>query len=223
MVLDGLARPLTEWLEVLERTPKIDFLIVDPARRFLKGDEDASGPADDFYAELHRFARLKNCAVLVLHHLTKGSPRSLANMLPKVRGSTVHTDRPRLIWGIRDLGNDIVEIGPINTNLDREEIDWPINSGRLFRRDPGTHILQPFGDRSEPTDRPMDATEGVLAAVKRLNAENSIVRRSGKSGLFELRLPEVAGLSRSAILGAIGNLVTQGGLTEGEGGLVATS
>lgn len=220
MPLDGIARPFVEWLEALEQMPRLDLLIVDPVRAFLDGDEDSSRVVSEFYDRLLRLARSKHCAVLVVHHLTKGRPRSLADMPKMVRGSGVHIDRPRLVWGMRDLGGGLVEIGPINSNFAEEEIGWAVNAGRVYRRDASTFTLRPLHTGAEQERQAADAPQLVLAAVGRLNAEGSICRRSGKCGLFELRAPELIGLSRAAVLSAIGTLAEQGLLTDGEGGLV---
>jgi hypothetical protein len=223
---DGDSRSFTEWLEELEGLPLLDLVIVDPVISFLDGDEDSADVVSDFYHRLRRLARSKSCAVLVVHHLKKGVVRSLSpQMLDMVRGSKVHTNRPRLVIGMRSLRNGSIEIGPIKCNFTGGA--WlPTFSGELYRRDGESHTLVPLhekGGAGVSDGTADDASERVLAAVRRLNRENSIVRRSGKRGLFELRPPELAGVARAAILSAIVELSAQGAVSDGAGGLVAAS
>ena len=142
-------------------------------------------------------------------------------MLPMARGSGVHTERPRLVWGMIDRGNGLIEIGPIKISA-VGGIDWPLNEGRFFKRDPLTSTLRPLTDYSRNvSDAPRDFFRPILEAVRRLNKEGTIVRRTGKSGLFEIRPPELAGISRASSLSTIAEMLERGDLTDGSGGLVA--
>ena len=222
--IDGMNHSFDELMMWLEALPVLDLVVFDPVRYFLQGDEDSSNVATSFYERLNQLAQTKNCAVIVVHHLSKGIVRSLGNMLPRVRGSGVHTDRPRLVIGAIHRGGDIVEIGPIKNNLGK--IWAEVNQGTLYRRDPGdSHTLLPINDgaRTKPGDVPeLGPEERVHSAVLRLNRAGKVVRRSGKCGLFEMRLPELDGISRDAVLDAIGALLSSGKLENtGEAGIVA--
>ena len=140
-----------------------------------------------------------------------------------VRGSGVHTDRARLVIGMIDRGSDVVEIGPIKYNFPADMMWARINEGTLYRRDPETFTLVALHDETGPCPQPADATGRVLKAVGRCELEQCVVRRSGKRGLFELRLPELALVSRSAVLDAITLLLREGRLSDGAEGLKTVS
>jgi hypothetical protein len=220
-IREGSAQDFGDMLHQLERTPRLDLVVVDPARAFLEGDEDSSGAVSRFYDRLTRLARTKNCAVLVVHHLTKGRPRTLPQMLTMVRGSGVHTDRPRVVIGMLSRGDGTVEVGLLKYNFPQEIMWGAINQGFQFRRDPESFTLVPLvsGPQESLAGLP---TLQVIAAVNRIASEGEIARRSGKRGLFELRTPELAGLSRSAVLEAIAALIGSGELTDEAGSLQTT-
>lgn len=221
-VMDGVAERLENLLSAIDRTPHLDLLIIDPVRAFLEGDEDSSAVVSKFYDRFTRIARDKNCAVLAVHHLTKGRPRRLSDMLPMVRGSGVHSDRPRLVVGMIYRGNGIVEIGPIKGNL--PGLWAAIGEGELYTRDAATFTLKPViaagAEPSSTTERENDGAR-VLAAVADRNRAGVVLRKTGKSGLYEARLPALAGMSRSAILVALASLIEAAQLTDaGECGLL---
>ena len=223
-VIDGVGVPLEDVLKMLELTPRLDLLIIDPVRAFLDGDEDSSAIVSRFYDRLTRLARDKNCAVIAVHHLTKARPRRLSDMLPMVRGSGVHTDRARLVIGMIYRGNSLVEIGPIKSNL--PGLWTETNIGQVYARDASTFTLRPVAsnDATPPTGGNDDCAEDrVLSVIRKLNAASAIVRRTGKSGLFEARAADLKGMSRSAILSAIAALLDAGTLVDGEEGLIVVS
>ena len=220
-VIDGVGVPLEDVLEMLELTPHLDLLIIDPVRAFLDGDEDSSAIVSRFYDRLTRLARDKNCAVIAVHHLTKARPRRLADMLPMVRGSGVHTDRARLVIGMIYRGNGLVEIGPIKSNL--PGLWTETNIGEVYVRDASTFTLRPAASNAaglRPSGDGDCAEDRVRSAIGKLNSAATIVRRTGKSGLFEAKTAELTGMSRNAILSAIAALLDAGALVDGEEGLV---
>ena len=72
---------LKEFVTLLREKEKVALLVVDPARKFFRGDEDGSDAVSDFFTKLEVFARQKNCAVLVLHHLKRNAtPRTISEV-----------------------------------------------------------------------------------------------------------------------------------------------
>jgi AAA domain len=96
---DGMT--FTQHLRELQKIPEVPILVVDPARKYLTGDEDESGAVSEFFDALEEFAAQKNAAVVVVHHLQKGAhPTSPTEIVDLLRGSQVFVDRPRVIIGI---------------------------------------------------------------------------------------------------------------------------
>ena len=218
LVFHGRPDRYESFLAQCESMPILDLLIVDPARKFMSGFEDNSDVVSEFYDKLERIAARKNCAVIVVHHLTKGRPpSSLSQMLLRVRGSVVHVNRPRLVLGAREVRKGLIEIGPIKHNLDGLWLE--VNQGMLLQQDPETYTLIPVTSQpSHGQDTNLPAVQ-VMAAIDGITNEGGIARRSGKRGLFELRTAELAGLSRGAVLEAIAALIQSGALIDGAAGL----
>jgi hypothetical protein len=128
---DGIT--FTEHLKHLYKIPDVPIRVIDPARKFLTGDENDSGAVSEFFEAIEEFAHKKNAAVLVVHHLEKGaSPKSAREVLDMIRGSQVFIDRSRVIIGMfRDGPYSIVGLAknniPPNMGMVSEE--------RVFARD----------------------------------------------------------------------------------------
>ncbi|MDX2113547.1 MAG: AAA family ATPase [Alphaproteobacteria bacterium] len=118
----------------LSQVPEVPILVVDPARKYLAGDEDNSQAVSDFFEALEEFAITKHCAVVVVHHLQKAAkPTSAADVIDMIRGSQVFIDRSRVIIGMfRDGPYTIAGLAknniPPNMGMVTEE--------RVFARDP---------------------------------------------------------------------------------------
>ncbi len=121
-------------LKRLYKIPEVPLMIIDPARKFLVGDEEDSTAASDFFEAIEEFAIKKNTAVLLIHHLQKGAyPHSAREVLDLLRGSQVFVDRPRVVVGLYREGPHTV-VGLAKNNI-------PPNFGmmqeeRVFARDP---------------------------------------------------------------------------------------
>jgi hypothetical protein len=116
--LDG--RPLSEIADEIARMPNVSLIIVDPAHRYIQGDEDGSGNVNDFFATLEAIVQRTGAAVVVVHHLTKSAkPTNLQHVRKTIRGSSVFLDRPRVVLGCFRLDNTTV-IGCIKSNLPPE-------------------------------------------------------------------------------------------------------
>jgi hypothetical protein len=222
LVIDLATRPWAEALKLLHRVPKLDFLGIDPLRAILPGDEDASGNISPLFDDLNALARLKNCAIVLVHHLSKSTPQSLSAMLKAVRGSGAITDRPRMVIGMLDRGAGVTEVGIIKHNIPPSEELWSeVNVGRRFRRDADTLTLVPA--EAGPPRRDVAAAAGALGsimeAVGHYNRLNVTLRRTGKCELFELKAPQLLSVSRSVIREGVTTLLAAGRLLDGAQGL----
>jgi len=121
-------------LRRLHKIPEVPIVVIDPARKYLSGDEEDAGVVSDFFEAIEEFAISKNAAVVVVHHLQKRAyPTSAREVLDMVRGSQVFIDRPRVIIGMfRDGPYTIAGLAknniPPNLGMISEE--------RVFARDP---------------------------------------------------------------------------------------
>lgn len=222
-VIDTATYPWPEALGLLQLAPKIDFLGIDPLRAMLPGDEDASGNISPFFDDLNALARKHDCAIVLVHHLSKGKPRSLSALLDKVRGSSAITDRPRMVIGMIDRGAGVTEVGIIKHNIPPSEALWsPVCVGRLFRRDAATLTLVPIETTAQRTtdalgDQPSLAL--ILDGVAYHNERNIVLRRTGKSELFEAKMPQLAAMSRNVLREGVATLLAAGRLVDGPEGL----
>jgi hypothetical protein len=120
-------------LRRLYKIPDVPIMIVDPARKFLNGDEEDSSVVSEFFDALEEFAIKKGTAILVVQHLQKGAyPTSVREVLDMIRGSQVFVDRARVIIGLyRDGPYTIAGLAknniPPNLGMVAEE--------RVFARD----------------------------------------------------------------------------------------
>jgi ABC-type multidrug transport system ATPase subunit len=111
-------------------------MVIDPARKYLEGDENNSEVVSEFFEAIEEFAIKKNCAMIVVHHLEKAAkPQSCREILDLLRGSQVFIDRPRVVLGLyRDGPYTVVGLAkcniPPNMGMVTEE--------RVFARDPKT-------------------------------------------------------------------------------------
>lgn len=227
LVIDLATIPWPEALRLLHQAPRLDFLVIDPLRTVLDGDEDASNNVSNLFDDLNELARAKNCAIVLVHHLSKKAPRSLAAMLPAVRGSGVITDRPRVVIGMIDRGADITGVGVIKRNVPPSEQLWgEINVEQLFRRDAATLTLVPVGGherRGGVAPEDSEALDLIYQAITGQNKVGLAVRRTGKSELFECKIARLAGLSRQATRDAVSTLVAAGRVIDGPDGLHAAA
>ena len=184
-------------------------MIVDPARLYLRGDEDSSAAVDEFFAPLLVLASRRGCAVLIVHHLTKNAdPATMRGIKAAVRGSSVWQDRPRVVVGLINRGSHSTagiakhNIPPQITLIGETEL----------RRDPETQKLVPIvkekvveaveeeaesaSDAEQPAEvaQPVEAVASeaeesalerdVMDVIGRLNGENIMVRKSGVNELW---------------------------------------
>lgn len=129
---DGVS--FSQHLRKLHKIPKVPIIVIDPARKYLTGDENDAGAVSEFFEAIEEFAIQKHAAVVVVHHLQKGAyPKSAREVLDMLRGSQVFIDRPRVVIGMfRDGPYTIAGLAknniPPNLGMVAEE--------RVFARDP---------------------------------------------------------------------------------------
>lgn len=124
----------SQYLNGLRKMPDVPIVVIDPARKYLTGDENDADVVSEFFEAIDEFAIRKKAAVLVVHHLQKGAkPKNARECLDELRGSQVFIDRPRVVVGMCRVGPN-VQIGLAKCNI-------PPNLGmvtqeRVFGRNP---------------------------------------------------------------------------------------
>lgn len=135
----GEGTSFAQHLRNLQKIPEVSIMVIDPARKFLTGDEEDAGVVSEFFEAIEEFAVKKNAAVVVVHHLQKNAyPKTAREVLDMLRGSQVFIDRPRVVIGMfRDGPYTVVGLAknniPPNLGMMIEE--------RVFARDPHTLSL----------------------------------------------------------------------------------
>jgi hypothetical protein len=203
---------------------KVALVVVDPARKFFRGDEDGSDAVNDFFTKLETFAAHKGCAVVVLHHLKRNAkPKNLNDVALLYRGSSVFLDRPRVTLALLRVG-------------DETQFGIPSNDGTPFHNFPASTMFSGVRRlrRSEETFRhvpielespavsgaPVDEVSRVLETTAGLLQVGKRVTRTGRFELFEQSRTELDGLSRAKIRRATDALIAEGKLVCGaDGGL----
>lgn len=175
-------------------------LIIDSVRGHINGDDTKTHVVTEFYRPLIAFARDTGWAVILLHHTTKQTPRSLAVFRASVSGSEAHIGYPRVSYGVIDRGGRMKEFGPIKYNIPEEFMAIQIGESRLFKENARTMTLDPVSsDDNGALKASGGHVERVASAIAGLNRCKRIVRLSGKDGLWEQRLPSLTGMGRGFI------------------------
>ena len=216
--MDSLTLP--ELCEVLAVIPKLSLVIVDPARRYLVGDEDGSDSANTFFSTLESLAARTGAAVLVLHHLTKNAaPSSLQAVREAVRGSGVWLDRPRVMLAIYRR-RDLTMIGVAKHNIPPA---YPMMTETAFARDSVTlkHIQTSKAETAaDAAASDVDDLElKALTAIQRLRADGQVVLRRGAHELWALQPVELNGIGRNRIREIVDALIDDGLVAANAAGL----
>jgi hypothetical protein len=218
--LDG--RPLADLCKEIARVPNLTLLVVDPARRYLQGDEDGSDAVNQFFGQLDELTRQKKCATLVVHHLKKDAqPKSLAQVGQAIRGSGVFLDRPRVVLGMYRQ-DDVTHIGVIKNNIPNH----PMLSEAALRRDDSTlrHVVIEADELAAThVEVGNDVQARVYEAVAKSIAKGHTLARTGARELWQLRLGELADISRDRIRTAVDALIERGKLLVQGSNLVLAS
>jgi hypothetical protein len=220
----------------------VELLIVDPARKFYKGDEDGSDAVSEFFTKLEEFGRRKHAAVVVTHHLKReAAPKSIHDVPRCMRGSQVFLDRPRVVLAMRRAGTE-TQFGipaPDGQPLHNFRGSTMFSDIRRLRRDEATfrHVVLGTANGNGPGNASRSAetatngmklitvedesneVERVRAAVVSLINGGHRVTSRGKRELFKLK--PLDGISRLATRAAIERLETDGVLRRDASGALA--
>jgi hypothetical protein len=231
----------TEIDEILKNLSdvNVELLIVDPARKFYKGDEDGSDAVSEFFTKLEEFGRRKHAAVVVTHHLKReAAPKSIHDVPRCMRGSQVFLDRPRVVLAMRRAGTE-TQFGipaPEGQPLHNFRGSSMFSGVRRLRREEATFrhvVLGTAEDKGSVASRCDDGdstelikvevgpndVERVRAAVVSLIGQGQRVTSRGKRELFKLK--PLDRISRSATRAAIERLESDGVLRRDASGALA--
>lgn len=154
---DGGEITFAEFLNRLRQMPEVPLLVVDPARKYLTGDEDDAAVVSEFFEAIERFAHERNTAVIVVHHLSKGAkPKSARDVLDELRGSQVFIDRPRVVIGMFREGPKTV-VGLAKCNIPPSL--GMVTVERVFAHNPKTLDLTQLPGKDGVRDPYQVATE----------------------------------------------------------------
>lgn len=213
---DGTGLSIDAVIEHLDGHPDLALVVIDPARKFLAGNESDSDDVDAFLTRLQDLARKKNCAVVVVHHLGKGGggARGLSGqfgVVNYIRGSQVWIDRPRCVIAMQRKGSDadgwVVSLKVVKSNV--PPTCAMATDVRSFNMDRQTRTLTPVGTARGKSSG-VAAAEGsvghtageldaVCGGVALIVGGGGVVTRTGKRELFERRIPALAGMSRAKL------------------------
>lgn len=165
-----------EFMDRLYQMPDVPLIVVDPARKYLTGDENDAGVVSEFFEAIEEFAIQKNATVMVVHHLSKGAkPQSAREVLDELRGSQVFIDRPRVVIGMyREGPNTVVGLAKCNIppNLGM------VTTERVFARDPKT--LELFQLPGEAGVKSEFMNEEELAQLKEAAEMEALAKEAKK-------------------------------------------
>jgi hypothetical protein len=105
----GEGGTLGTFLKRLMKLPEVPLIVIDPARKYLTGDENDAGAVSEFFEAIEEFAIRKNAAMVVVHHLVKGAkPKHVLDIYDMLRGSQVFIDRARVVIGMYREGQHTI-------------------------------------------------------------------------------------------------------------------
>jgi hypothetical protein len=151
------------FLKRLSKLPDVSLVVIDPARKYLTGDEEDAAVVSDFFEAIEEFAINRNAAVVVVHHLAKGArPKHVSDIYDLLRGSQVFIDRPRVVIGMYREGPYIVA-GLAKNNIPPQL--GMVQGERVFARDPDRlELIQLPGEEGMRLDATL--TEEELEQMK---------------------------------------------------------
>ncbi len=235
-MLPGNKNNLRDLLQDVRGLPHVDLVVVDPARAFIDGNEDQSGAVSEFFDLFVSLADEKNCAVLIIHHMGKGSRiTNVIQIKDRMRGSGVFVDRPRMVLGMYRRYNTTV-FGIAKSNL------IGVAEGTEFHlaHDPETLKHVPTLEASKPQRRESTASktaakksdgqekvpaapspEIILQAMAHFAAKGVPVTKTGPKELYERRksFQALNGFSRKTIRTVVDEMIVQGRVVQKGGRL----
>lgn len=204
----------------------VSLVIFDPLVKYVGEDEDSSTKTTAAMSQFQRIAVENHCAVVVLHHLKKGSSSNWNDMKNRIRGSSAIPDAARMTIGIMRRSGDIAEIAIVKTNIIPKYLTWAEpNKPRRFYRNKDTLTLdpEPAGlNGKAPSTLNMVADEleeAVMAAFTQINEQHE-VRLTGKKSVYAARSPLLEGISRARVEETVQSLISQGRLAA-SGGIIS--
>ena len=226
-LIDGCGKTIDECLMLLDALPALDLVVIDPVTQFVD-DENEAGKVGPFYNALSAFARRKNCAVIAVHHLTKSKNSGrTGNVRNAIRGSSVHVDRPRLVFCMLPRGEGVVEIGIVKSNVPPGQPAWgETGIGKLFKQT-SDGLVAAEGNASRPPVIQADTKElidWVTSELAKHNDATKTVRRTGQKSLYRLWRGGAVPFPRTAIENCVSDFVASGRVIDDlERGLVLRS
>lgn len=226
-LIDGCGMTIEECLALLDALPALDLVVVDPVTQFVD-DENEAGKVGPFYNSLSGFARRKNCAIVAVHHLTKDkTARRTGTVRNAIRGSSVHVDRPRLVFCMLPKGDGVVEIGIVKSNVPSSQPAWSETGvGRIFRQTLDG-LVSADANASRPAVVQADTKElidWVTAELAKHQDAAKMVRRTGQKSLYRLWRGGAVPFPRTAIENCVSDLVASGHVIDDlERGLILRS
>jgi hypothetical protein len=209
--------------DTLQRLQKenIRLLVIDPARKFFKGDEDGSDQVNELFNRIEPLAKKKNCAIILSHHLKRGShPRSVAEVGECVRGSGVWLDRPRVTLGMVRLGDEthFGISGPPDAPLHNFRSGTMFSGVMRLRRDlvSSRHIpinREPHAASLSAVGATTEEMQRVVTAIGDLTKSGRRITSTGSNELFKHAPPQVTGWPRAKVRNAVKSLIDAGLLT----------
>ncbi|WP_430385544.1 AAA family ATPase [Blastomonas fulva] len=230
-LIGAAGRSFDECISMVRRyKDRVKLAVFDPASKFFTGGND-NDAIDPQIGKLDALAAETGCAVVLVHHLTKGRVQQFSHMRDKIRGAGAFVNRPRLVLGIMRKGAEaarIVEIGILKHNIPPSQALWgELGKGRLFYQNPETLRLDPLEDGQQRQGRLPSAENGnnvalerwVLDTVRQRVASGGEVRKTGRKSLHQGQQETGGSYSRLAIERAQDSLIAAGLLLDTEAGL----
>lgn len=166
----GDERNLAGFLRRLSKLPDVSMVVIDPARKYLSGDEEDAAVVSEFFEAIEEFAINRNAAMVVVHHLLKGAkPQHISDIYDLLRGSQVFIDRPRVVIGMYREGPYVVA-GLSKNNIPPQL--GMVQGERVFARDPERlELVQLPGEEGMRLDKTLSEEEvAELKAAKKDDA-----------------------------------------------------
>ena len=223
--LVGKDQKFKDWLlDGVAMMPGLTLIVLDPIRKFFEGDENDSAVVDAVLDKVGGIAQTAQCAVLVLHHTTKGNrARNPGEVIDSMRGSMVYKASARALIGMLKR-SDAISIGVPDHNVPPPYLMQ--EETKVFRQLKDSLRLVPIsgaaseGVRSNltggvPADQEVACVVAAIAAASRRDVK--VMRSGRKFGIAELaqkgELPELVGMGRNKIRDATKRALDRGAIS----------
>ncbi len=223
LILDDPAKSLVERISLLHTLPNLDVVVIDTVGSFFDGDEKSDRAVREFLEPLVNLARVKGCAVILVHHLTKSGEgvKSIGGLKAHVRGAGAFVSTCRLAIGVIRVASDRLEVGPFKSNIPPELLWLPVGAGRQYWLNDQAYTLEPIRAKGPEASLEPEVMDFICDAIAEQNRLGRVVRRTGRHELWERKLPELEGIPRAALRGAIVDLIDADRVFDGPDGLIS--